>query len=147
MDTIIGIFKSLGVDQSIFTQFIIVCILYFILRNLLFNKLQEVLELREGKTTKLEENANKKFIEAENLAKAYKEKVEQAQTDAYSDLSKKKEEVIKREKQTIKAAEAKLNQEIEQKAQEFKAEVEAKKQEVLGNAEALANDLVTKLTN
>lgn len=147
MDTIIGIFKSLGVDSTVFTQFIIICILYLVLRNLLFGKLQEVLELREGKTTKLEENANKKFIEAENLAKSYKEKINSAQSEAFSKLSKVKEEVLGVEKQKLKAEEAKLNSEIEAKAQQFANEVEQKRQEVLANADALANDLITKLTN
>ncbi|EQC50008.1 ATP synthase B/B' CF(0) [Bacteriovorax sp. BSW11_IV] len=147
MDTIIGIFKSLGVDSTVFTQFIIICILYLVLRNLLFGKLQEVLELREGKTTKLEENANKKFIEAENLAKSYKEKINNAQSEAFSKLSKVKEEVLGVEKQKLKAEEAKLNSEIEAKAQQFANEVEQKRQEVLANADALANDLITKLTN
>lgn len=147
MDTIIGIFKSLGVDSTVFTQFIIICILYLVLRNLLFNKLQEVLELREGKTTKLEENANKKFIEAENLAKSYKEKINNAQSEAFSKLSKVKEDILKVEKDKLKEEEAKLNGEIEAKAKLFKEEVDQKKQQILASADSLANDLINKLTN
>ena len=63
MDMILTIFKSLGVDQTVFIQFATLIIIFFLVSNLLFSKLQEVLALREEKTTKLiEESAKKKGI-------------------------------------------------------------------------------------
>lgn len=145
MDAIVGIFVSLGVNKTIFIQFAIVIALYFVLKMVLFSKLQFILELRENKTTKLEGAANKKLQEAEAMAQKYKDQLDQAHQEAYRVLNKKKEEVLSREHKIIKAKEAELNSLVETKRKESEALVATQREEVLKSVDSLSGDLVNKL--
>ncbi|MEC8624885.1 MAG: hypothetical protein VXY34_08705, partial [Bdellovibrionota bacterium] len=72
MSIIDGLFESLEINLKIVgTQFVIIVVLYFVLDFLFFKKLLFVLVHRESKTTKLEEEANKKLVEAESLSSEY----------------------------------------------------------------------------
>ncbi|PIK14312.1 hypothetical protein [Halobacteriovorax sp. JY17] len=147
MDTFLNIFKSLGADITFFYQLALVIIFYFVLKYSLFGKLQEVLELRENKTTRLEGNANKKFAEAEELAQKYKAELNKANQEAYSLLSDKKNSALDAQKSKLKEVENQLNIQVETKRKEFMAELETHKANVLKEADSLSSDLVNKLTN
>jgi len=147
METIINIFKSLGVDESIFVLFGLFCALYVVLKLVLFGKLQEVLESREGKTTGLEGNANKKFAEAEEMISKYNDKIEKANIEAQSIFSTKKSEIISRELKNYKEAESRVNRDVDAKRAEFTAELNEQKVTVMKSADSLSENLVQKLTN
>lgn len=147
MDTFLNIFKSLGADVTFFYQLALVLVFYFILKYSLFGKLQEVLDLRESKTTKLEGNANKKFAEAEELAQKYKTELQKANQEAYTLLSDKKNGAQEVQKSKLKEVENQLNIQVEAKRKEFMAELETHKANVLKEADSLSSDLVNKLTN
>lgn len=147
MDTILNIFKSLGADETFFYQLALVIIFYFALKMSLFSKLQEVLDLRENKTTKLDGNANKKFAEAEQLSLKYKSELEKANQEAYSIVSQKRNEALNQQKKKVKEVEARLNSEVEEKRKEFMAELEVHKTNILKEADSLSSELVNKLTN
>ncbi len=147
METIINIFKSLGVDETIFVLFGMYCALYVVLKVVLFGKLQEVLEQREGKTTGLEGNANKKFAEAEEMIAKYGEKIEKANIEAQSIFSSKKDEIVARERENFKQAESRVNRDIDTKRTEFTSELNEQKKTVMQSADALSENLVQKLTN
>lgn len=146
MDTLINIFKSLGVDESFFVQFAIVVTLYWLLKTLLFSKLQFVLELRESKTTKREDEANKKFQQADNLALKYKETIEKVQQEAHLVVTGKREESEKKMRQEIKEKAGQLEKELEAKRIEAQNEIDSKRTNVLAQADALASELIQKLT-
>ncbi len=147
MDLILSVFKKLNVDQTVFIQFGILVVLFFLLKVIFFNKLQFVLELRESKTTKLEDNANKTFSQAESLSQKYKEQIDKAYVEAQDKYNKRKNEILDREKQNIKTAENQINQEVEKERAAFVAELDSKKKEVLDNADSLAKNLVDKFVN
>jgi F-type H+-transporting ATPase subunit b len=147
MDLVLSVFKKLNVDQTVFIQFAILVVLFFLLKVIFFNKLQFVLELRESKTTKLEDNANKTFSEAESLSQKYKEEIDKTYVEAQEKYNKRKTEILDREKQNIKIAENQINQEVEQDRAQFVAELDSKKKEVLNNADSLAKNLVDKFVN
>lgn len=147
MDLVLSVFKKLNVDQTVFIQFAILVVLFFLLKVIFFNKLQFVLELRESKTTKLEDNANKTFSEAESLSQKYKEKIDKAYVEAQEKYNKRKTEILDREKQNIKTAENQINQVVEQERAQFVAELDSKRKEVLNNADSLAKNLVDKFVN
>lgn len=147
MDLILSVFKKLNVDQTVFIQFGILVVLFFLLKVIFFNKLQFVLELRESKTTKLEDNANKTFSQAESLSQKYKEQIDKAYVEAQEKYNKRKNEILDREKQNIKTAENQINQEVEKERAAFVAELDSKKKEVLDNADSLAKNLVDKFVN
>jgi len=147
MDLVLSVFKKLNVDQTVFIQFAILVVLFFLLKVIFFNKLQFVLELRESKTTKLEDNANKTFSEAESLSQKYKDEIDKAYVEAQEKYNKRKLEILDREKQNIKTAENQISQEVDQERTKFVAELDSKRKEVLDNADSLAKNLVDKFVN
>lgn len=145
MDAILNIFKSLDINQSFFYQFALVVVLYAVLRNLIFSKLQDVLELREAKTTKMEDGANEKFKKAEELAKFYKSKIDEARSQAFDIVTKKKNEIIARESKIVKDHEKTLEAKVSSQRNEFENELNSKKVAILQQADSLSQDLVNKL--
>lgn len=145
MDAILNIFKSLDINQSFFYQFALVVVLYAVLRNLIFSKLQDVLELREAKTTKMEDGANEKFKKAEELAKLYKSKIDEARSQAFDIVTKKKNEIIARESKIVKDHEKTLEAKVASQRNEFENELNSKKVAILQQADSLSQDLVNKL--
>jgi len=147
METFLNIFKSLGADVTFFYQLALVIIFYFTLKVSLFSKLQEVLDLRENKTTKLEGNANKKFAEAEELSQKYKSELDKVNHEAFGVIASKKNVVLDIQKAKIKDVEAKLNVQVDEKRKVFMTEVAEHKATILKEADSLSSDLVNKLTN
>lgn len=147
MDLILSVFQKLHVDHTVFVQFGILIILFLVLKVIFFNKLQFVLELRESKTTKLEDNANKTFTEAETLSKKYKDEVDKAYVQAQEKYNKRKTEILERERDAVKSAESEINKDVEVERAKNVAELDSKKKEVLDNADGLAKNLVEKFVN
>jgi len=145
MGTIYKVLESLAIDHTFFYQFAIVVVLYLILRSLLFGKLQEVLDLREAKTTKMESGANEKIQMAEKLAQQYKDKIAQAKQEAFQIITKNKDEIISREAVKIKSHEEKVEAEIAVKRSEFEKEIESKKENIMKQAVSLSQELVNKI--
>jgi F-type H+-transporting ATPase subunit b len=145
MDQVAAIFKQLGADESAFYQFGIFLIIFLLLKHLFFNKLQFVLELRESKTTKLEEEANKKFHQADKLAEKYNARMIQANFEAQKILQDKKGEALAKSRQEIKQTEKKLNDELEQRRREFIADADTQKASILAASDSVSDDLVKKL--
>ncbi len=146
MDAILSIFQSLGVDQTVFVQFILVIVVFTILSAFLFPKVQEVLELRESKTTKLEGHAHALYKKAEELAEQYKNNIEKTHQEAQSATSKKKAELLNSEKELLKKKEEEIQKNYDQKKSEILKEVTSKKDSVLAQAESLSKSLLDKLT-
>jgi F-type H+-transporting ATPase subunit b len=146
MDMILTIFKSLGVDQTVFIQFVILIAIFFLVSNLLFSKLQEVLALREEKTTKLEGNAHAIYKQADELAQQYKAKVEKTHQDSHHANQMKKSEISNLHKEKIKKAEDEFSKEYEEKRKVILAEVGAQKATLMSKVDELSGSLVSKLT-
>ena len=146
MNEIIAIFKQLGVDSTIFFQFGIFVVFFAIVKVLLFDKLQFVIELRESKTTKLEDEANRKFQDAEKLAYEYREKMNKAQQSSQEKLKAGKAEVVSRERNKYEEAQKKIIAEMESDRKTFEQELSTKKGEILSKADILASELVNKLS-
>lgn len=146
MDMILTIFKSLGVDQTVFIQFATLIVIFFLVSNLLFSKLQEVLALREDKTTKLEGNAHAIYKQADELAEQYKARVEKTHQDSHHNNQKKKSELTSIEKEKLKKAEEEFNKEYDEKRAKIVAEVAAQKAALMSKVDELSGSLVSKLT-
>lgn len=146
MNEIIAIFKQLGVDSTIFFQFAIFVVFFAIVKVLLFDKLQFVIELRESKTTKLEGEANRKFQDAERLADEYREKMTDAQATSQEKLKSGKADVVNRERAKYEEAQKKIIAEMDSDRKTFEQELSQKKGEILSQADVLAAELVNKLS-
>lgn len=145
MDTINTVLNSLGINSTFFIQLAIVTVLYFVTRNLIWSKLQEVLENREAKTTKMESGADEKTRLAAELEKEYKAKIEGAQSEAFSIIQAKKEEVTKREAAKVKELADKLESQLNSEKDAYSKELEEKKVVVMKDAEELSSLLVNKI--
>ncbi|MEC7277548.1 MAG: hypothetical protein VXV96_14610 [Bdellovibrionota bacterium] len=147
MDMIIGIFQKLGVDQSIFYQFAIFIVLFAALKATFFNKLLFVIQTRESKTTKLNDEAGDKFKEAEKLSEKFDNEIQKASEEAHSKMSSIKNESLKKIMDEQKAQEAKVLAAYEEEKKAAISEVEAKREAVLQSANELSDSLVNKLVN
>lgn len=146
MDTIVIILKALKIDQTVLIQFGILLVFFNILAPLFFKRIQEILEYREGKTTKLETHAHAVYKQAEELAEQYKAKVEKTHSDSQQVTQKKKSEVLDKERELLKSAEDKLNSEYDERKAKILKEMSEKRTAVMAEADKLAGNLVEKLT-
>lgn len=145
MDTIYTVLNSLQIDSTLFIQLGIITVLYFVTRNLIWSKLQEVLENREAMTTKMESGADEKTRLAVELEKEYKAKIEGAQSEAFDIIQAKKEEVTKREVAKIKELSAKLESEVSAEKEKYAQELEQQKVAIMKDADELSSLLVNKI--
>ena len=126
MDKVIQIFTQLGVDSTIFAQFAIFTVLFFVLKYVWFNKLLSVIELRENSTTKRDSNANEKFNEAGKLAQKYDDEIQDTYAETFKNVNSKKEALLKEEGIRIREVEGKLATEFEAKRAELEEDYKAK---------------------
>lgn len=146
MDMILTIFKSLGVDQTVFIQFVILIIIFTLVSNLLFSKLKEVLIMREMKTTKLESSAHAIYKKADELAEQYKAKVEKTHQESHQANQNKKNEINIVEKDKLKNAEQEFTKDYEAKKNKILEEISIQKTSLLSKVDELSGNLVEKLT-
>ncbi|MBT6326496.1 MAG: hypothetical protein HOJ35_11045 [Bdellovibrionales bacterium] len=145
MSEVINIFKSLGADETIFQQFVIFFIVFAILKPLLFDKILEVLKLREDKTVNLQDLSGQKFTKAENMAKEYSTKISDAQNNIFEEIKTKKIKITQTENDKIHKFRNDLEKSMDEKRQEFKVLLDNKRKDVLSESEGLSDELVEKL--
>ena len=140
------ILKSLGIDSTVVYQFIFFIIFFNLIASKLFKKLQEILELRESKTSKLDSHANDLYKKVEELQEKYKASIEKTHQDSQVIASKKKSEILAKEREVLTGAEDKMTSEYEAKRAQLLKEMNEKRSAVLSEASVLSNSLVEKLT-
>lgn len=146
MDTIVVILTALKIDKTVLIQFGILLVFFNIAAPLFFKRLQDIIEYRESKTTKLENHAHAVYKQAEDLADQYKAKVEKTHADSQVATSKKKAEVMDKERELLKSAEEQINTEYETRRAQILKDVSEKRSAVMAEAEKLSGNLVEKLT-
>lgn len=145
METVQAIFTQLGVDSSLMPQFIIVIVIFILAQLLFLGKLQEVLEVREEKTVKMENAADDTLNKVADMQREYKAKMEEANRAALAIITDKKNESNTKHTQAFKNSEKEVNQYIDDSRVQFNKEVEASKDQYLSEAKNLANSLVQKI--
>lgn len=146
MDTIVIILQALKIDKTVLIQFGLLVLFFNLLAPLFFNKIKEILEYRESKTTKLESHAHAVYKQAEDLADQYKAKIEKTHQDSQSVANKKKSDILNKEKDLLKQAEANLDSDYENRKSKILKEMSEKRSVVMAEADKLAGNLVEKLT-
>lgn len=146
LESIVNIFKQLGVDATIWYQLIVFVVLYPLLKVLFWNKLKFVIELRESKTTKLEAGAKDKFDEAEKLSKKVDEKISHANDEAQTYLKAEKVKALDTETSNFKAKEKVVLDDFSKSLNDFQVEMNSKKETVLSEADTLSKNLVERLS-
>jgi len=143
---LVEIFGSLGVDKTVFIQLAILLVTFAICTTFIFPRLQDVLELREKKTVKLEGSAHDLYKKVEELKEKLKVEIEQTHQKEHAASSAKKSELLASNANELKALEEKLSKEYDQKRQNVLAQFKTKKEKVLLEVESLSQNLVEKLT-
>ena len=145
MEFILDIFQKLSIDSTFFIQLILTVVFYYVLKTILFSKLQFVLEMRDSKTTKMEDNANSKFVKAEKLSEKIDEEINQTYQQAQSQYNLKKNAFITKAKSELKQLEQELNKLAEIEKEKIKNEVRSHEEAILSQADELSESLVQKI--
>ncbi len=146
MDAITPILNKLGLDATFFTQFVIIIILYIILRALFVSKLQFVLDQRDQQTGKKLLHAEEKFKKANIYAEEFSNKIQEAHADAHEILFSRKREMEKKASEVIFGAETRAESEFDSKIKEIKKEFAERKSGLGTEVEKLSNELLKKIT-
>jgi len=145
MATVQAIFTQLGVDSSLWPQFIIVLVLFILAQKLFLGKLQTVLETREANTVGLETSADETIEKVTKMQSEYKLKIEDANRTALKISSDKKQQITQKYTESYKQTEKEVGQFVDQSRNEFSKELEGSKDKYLAEAESLSQSLVQKI--
>lgn len=147
MDNVLGIFATLGVDSSILHQFIVFVIIFTLFKIVFMDKLLFVLELREGKTTKLEHEANEKFVKSEKLADSYNKKMNEVISQAQRELNAKKEAIKSKNQQLVREKDRALSDELDSKRKAILSDLENQKDKIFGARDEISKEIINKIIN
>jgi F0F1-type ATP synthase membrane subunit b/b' len=145
METFQAIFTQLGVDSSLLPQFFIILIVFVIAHFLFLGKLQQVLEVREEKTIKLENSADDTLEKVAHMQNEYKIKIDDANRAALKEATDKKQDLAQKYSDQYKVNEKEINQFVDQSRSDFNKELTGNKEKYLAESEALAQSLVQKI--
>ncbi|MBL6988971.1 MAG: hypothetical protein ISR65_04305 [Bacteriovoracaceae bacterium] len=143
MKLFISIIDKLGVDISIFYQFILLLVIYVILKHLLFDKLLFVLSFREKMTTTLLKTSLEKLENASNLEQEYQKKVDIITKAADLYAKNQREEIIKNQEDLF--LEAVDNIVLVDQKQKIKKEYQGIELQVLKKKEELAQTFIDNM--
>lgn len=145
METFTAIFTQLGVDNSLVPQFVIILGVFIIAQFLFLGRLQEVLENREEKTVKLENNADETLEKVQRMQAEYKTQIDETSRSVLKDSTEQKHKIVQRYTEQYKQAEREVNAYVDQTRNEFSKEVGLNKEKYLAEAESLSQSLVQKI--
>lgn len=145
MEMLLGILDRLEINSSVFTQTIVVFVLFFIAKYLFYGKLQDILETRAAKTTGLESQADKQFERVEALKEEYENKISGARLKAQKEFNQAKKEISEKLDKKLADRSEIIEKRIEEARVKIAGEVQAQKEELLGESENLAGELVNKI--
>ena len=145
METFTAIFTQLGVDSSLVPQFIIILLAFIIAQYLFLGKLQNVIEVREDKTVKLESSADETIEKVQRMQIEYKTKIDEANRSALKSSSDKKQIISQKYTEQYKQAEKEVNTFIDNSRKEFTNEIANNKEKYLAETESLSKSLVQKI--
>lgn len=139
------ILTQMGVDGSLAYQFVIIVVVFVIANFLFLGKLQDVLEVREEKTVKLENSADETLEKVTTLQGEYKLKVDEANRSALKNATEKKQQITAKYTEQYKTVEREVNNFVDKSRNEFSKEIAGNKDKYLAESESLAQTLVQKI--
>lgn len=145
METFVSIFTQLGVDSSLPYQFVILVVVFIAAHFIFLGKLQNVLEVREEKTVKLESSADETLEKVTSMQNEYKVKTDDAGRVALKNSTEKKQKIVQKYTDDYKLAEKELNTLVDNSRNEFSKEIKSNKDKYLAESESLSNSLVQKI--
>lgn len=147
MDTVLAIFTQLGADSSILYQFVVVVVLFVLMKFIFVNKLQTVIETREEKTVKLEVSADSTFEKIEELENTYKAEINKAYSEAQAYINNKKADITNEHSSFLKKTEKEVQDYVDEARKKNEEEIGGQKGSIISEADSLAENLISKLTH
>lgn len=145
MEKVQQILDQLNLNSSIFTQFAIVVVLYFIAKFFFFKRLQEVIELRIEKTAKTENTANDLLEKFQTLKEVYEKKIDSTYKEIQETKNTEKKNIDQQLIQVYKKNEEEVSGYVEKSKAEVLAELEKQRSVVLAQTDGFAKDLIEKI--
>ena len=142
----VEIFSKLGVDETIFLQFGIFIILSVLLKKLLFNPLQVVIEGRSEQTSGLESKADKILVEGNKIKEETEEKINAKRNELYTELKSKKDSLEAQLAERFSRSESEAESQYEESLSELNDELSKVNEQLSQNTDELSSLLTTKLT-
>jgi F0F1-type ATP synthase membrane subunit b/b' len=139
------ILTQMGVDGSLAYQFVIIVAVFVIANFLFLGKLQDVLEVREEKTVKLENSADETLEKVTSLQGEYKVKIDEANRVTLKNATDKKQQITAKYTEQYKSVEREVNSFVDKSRNEFSKEMAGNKDKYLAESESLAQTLVQKI--
>lgn len=146
MDTILIILRALKIDQTVLIQFGLLFVFYNIFAPVFFNRLKEVLELREKKTTKLHGNALALNKKSEELELGLKTRLDKTHAELGARLAKEKHELVSKRNESLALKMDAIQKEYEASRTKLLADVKLKKETAQKELQSLSSGLIEKLT-
>ena len=140
------ILTKLGVDGTIFWQFLIFIITFIALRKTLLEPLQQVIEEREANTTKLSDTASYKEEEADQLESKIEVEIAAKRKELSDNFKTHKKEVTEVKDAEFKKAEQELTSKFESDYESLKSEVSEQQASLLSETNNLSEKLIERVT-
>lgn len=145
MEMLKTILNQLNINTSVFTQFVIIFVLYIIAKYLFYGKLQEILEKRQHDTTGLDSQADKTFEKVEALKNEYENKMSGARLKAQATFHQAKEEITKKLDEKFHQRVVLSEKRIQEARIKMNQEISEQKETLMGESKNLAQNLVEKI--
>jgi F0F1-type ATP synthase membrane subunit b/b' len=142
----VEIFGKLGIDGTIFFQFGIFLILAILLKKLLFNPLQQVIQERSNQTTGLQGKAEQIMEEGLKIKESNDLKLTEARQNLYFDLKKHKDILNLKLEEKFKQSEIDSENTYNQNLKELNSELSLLNDQLAKNTDELSVLLTSKLT-
>jgi F0F1-type ATP synthase membrane subunit b/b' len=146
METVLAIFAELGLNTTVFYQFVLVVAMFILTKSIFFGHLQNVLDTRENKSTKSEGTSDKVLEDIKKMDDEFNVKVKEASKKFMDKASIEKQQILSSLNKEYKNEEESINQFVSNSKKMTLEEINKSKIEILGSADELANSLVNKIT-
>ena len=146
MEILLNVFESLGINHTIFYQFIVFVILFFLLKQILFKDLLRVIVDREEKTVVSEKNAEEVEKEAQELKAKYDKMVADIYKKYQEKFNEDKADIVSEHNARFQREQEQFSKLEQDKIAEIMKELDELKVASFREKDALKTELVNKLT-
>lgn len=141
----VEIFNKIGVDESIFYQFVIFLISFIFLKRLFFSKLQEVLDQREEQTTLSDIHSDQMLKKTEELNAKYEQKLQESYDRATDYFEGEKKEILTDVKIFISREEQKIIDQLAIEKEKCQQEIALQTESANKHQQELKQELIDKM--
>lgn len=130
-----------GILQKAIPTIILILILHFYLKRVLFRPLEQVLKQREEATVGARRAAEESLRRAEEKAAAYEEAIRTARAGAYREQDQLRRELAAQQEAKIKEIRKRMDEMVRDAKARIDSETEAARQTVMASANGLADEI------